>query len=249
MQLCSYCKENHPEVACPFYAKAMAVMHSLPKLKQQVFTANPPAPFVGQFGYPNVYVGVLSPGSVVPNAASLDDPRGWAKSNTQIPELVVKRSSLINSRVIGSVKIPSKITAIAQEVAMAEVPGEVEVKLAKLPTNKLFSFDSYAAPVGPRAPLVSARVVGNIAVSTKVDKVVSDTDMLAYDAVADLYKHGLDETKIMRMFSVGLLGQKNKRKLVPTRWAITATDDQIGRKILSKLRREKENDNYLPPQR
>ncbi len=36
--------------------------------------------------------------------------------------------------------------------------------------------------------------------------------------------------------SAGLLGLKTKRKLVPTRWAITATDDTISKLLLEKIK-------------
>ncbi|MEK6897241.1 MAG: hypothetical protein AABW93_01780, partial [Nanoarchaeota archaeon] len=41
---------------------------------------------------------------------------------------------------------------------------------------------------------------------------------------------------LSKVLSVGVLGLKKDRKLVPTRWSITATDDMIGKKLLEKIR-------------
>ena len=45
----------------------------------------------------------------------------------------------------------------------------------------------------------------------------------------NLYNSGIDISKIQKCFSIGMLGQK--RKLVPTRWSITATDDIISKSL------------------
>jgi hypothetical protein len=36
--------------------------------------------------------------------------------------------------------------------------------------------------------------------------------------------------------SIGVLGLKKDKKLVPTRWAITATDDILAKKLLEKVK-------------
>jgi len=46
-----------------------------------------------------------------------------------------------------------------------------------------------------------------------------------------LYKHGYDENFLTRTFTIGNLGMKKDRKLVPTRWSITAVDETIGKKL------------------
>ena len=56
---------------------------------------------------------------------------------------------------------------------------------------------------------------------------VEDRDAAAAAAVGELYSTGIGTDHISRMLSLGLLGKK--RKLVPTRWSITASDDMIGK--------------------
>ena len=51
------------------------------------------------------------------------------------------------------------------------------------------------------------------------------TRMLANEAVLNLYDAGVEISKIQKCFSIGMMGKK--RKLTPTKWSITATDDII----------------------
>ncbi len=48
---------------------------------------------------------------------------------------------------------------------------------------------------------------------------------------------GVDVYTIIRAFSMGLLGgERRRRRLVPTRWAITAVDTIIGNDLLRRVR-------------
>jgi hypothetical protein len=65
-----------------------------------------------------------------------------------------------------------------------------------------------------------------------VDKTLSD-ELTASEQISLLSKKH-DTYYLQKLFSAGLLGID--RKLVPTRWSITATDDTIGKKHLEKIR-------------
>jgi hypothetical protein len=45
--------------------------------------------------------------------------------------------------------------------------------------------------------------------------------------------------------SVGLLGEQKNRKVVPTRWSITATDDTLGKKLIQEVKDFPGLDDYL----
>ena len=51
-------------------------------------------------------------------------------------------------------------------------------------------------------------------------------------------------TKIQRAFSVGAFGLEKNRKLVPTRWSITAVDDIIGKDLLKEVKTFPEINEY-----
>ena len=52
-----------------------------------------------------------------------------------------------------------------------------------------------------------------------------------------LYTHGIDYYHIVRVFSLGLLGLKYQRRLVPTRWSITAVDSILGDQLLEEVKK------------
>jgi hypothetical protein len=69
-----------------------------------------------------------------------------------------------------------------------------------------------------------------------VDAIVDDTDLRAVEGVTDLYGHGITQSHITRLFSVGLLGMAKRRTLVPTEWSITAVDDILGKRLREEVR-------------
>ncbi len=66
-----------------------------------------------------------------------------------------------------------------------------------------------------------------------MDRVVSD-ELKATDAVEQLSNYGFDEYYITKVFSSGSLGIN--KKLVPTRWSITAVDDQLGKAAIKQIK-------------
>jgi hypothetical protein len=51
-------------------------------------------------------------------------------------------------------------------------------------------------------------------------------------------------TKIQRAFSVGAFGMKDQRRLVPTRWSITAVDSIISKEMMEKIKMFPEINDY-----
>ena len=51
-----------------------------------------------------------------------------------------------------------------------------------------------------------------------------------------LYNRGFDVYEINTILSAGALGQRENRRLVPTRWSITAVDDTVGQYVRGKQR-------------
>ena len=50
-----------------------------------------------------------------------------------------------------------------------------------------------------------------------------------------LYRHRVEMSIIHKVLSMGMLGVKKKRKLVPTRWSISATDDIISGMLVKEI--------------
>lgn len=229
---------------CPICAREKAIFNIRSQGLKEDFEGSTPTPFVGRVGYPRVNVGLMSLTSLSENAWKHDAPNYWAEHNYNVPKVVDLRSSLINSRFKASVRSSSKLLDLAQEVGTAQKPAEVEVNLEKKPSLAI-KYDSQLTAMGPSASLKSAKLVSNPSVHTKVDKVTSDTDLKANDGISYLYESGFSENMLSRMLSIGTLGVKVQRKLVPTRWSITATDDSIGKNLIEQVRDAPEHDPAL----
>ncbi len=210
-------------------------LHLKAKSIEKDFFGSSPAPFIGRFGYPQVNVGLLAPPQLKENTWEYDAPRHWAKQNYSISRVVELRSELINSRTKSHVRAQEKILDIAKQVGMASRSVDLEIHLKGKPRFRL-NTDMYAAPRGPNAELQKAQITSNPKIHTKVDKVVDDTDLKAADAINYLYRNHFDENDLSKLLSVGTLGLKKNRKLVPTRWSITAADDTIGKALISKIK-------------
>jgi len=223
--------EARRQTYCPILTR----FNMLKTVKEEFFGSTPPAVFVGRFGYPNVFAGVLTPNYVDENVAQLDSPEIWYQQNSKIDDILGYRSQMIYSRSKTNVKPKNKFIEIQQEIVQSKKPCDVEVKLKKRPRLQL-RFDQMAEPIPNAALLEKIRLVENPTIPGIVDKTVSDYDLNSMDAVNLLYKYKISVSMIQKIFSCGLLGIKIQRKLVPTRWSITATDGIISLKLLEEIR-------------
>lgn len=164
-------------------------------------------------------------------------PEIWHSENASINDIISYRSRMIYSRFVSSIKpaSQSRFLSVMQEVAIASKPTNMEFKLEKKPSAKM-QIDNRMPIIGNPAPLKSARFQENIKTEKKVDYLVNDTDVKATTAMKELYKASISVSSIIKILSAGLLGEKKNRKLVPTRWAITATDSSISNEMIDKIR-------------
>ncbi len=220
---------------CPICARNNAIFRIKNQLEKEEFTSDAVAPFVGRFGYPYVNIGILAPPEQREDAWLLDAPKYWSAENYEIPKIVDFRSSLLNSRYNINIKKRIKLLELSQDIAMSSKPLDVDIQLYEKPKFRL-NLDAYTAPTGPNARLKKALITENPKIHTKVYKVFEDIDLKASDAVSYLYKNNFDENFLSRILSVGTLGLKKDRKLVPTRWSITATDDIIGKNLINEVK-------------
>ena len=218
------------------------------KITDNFFGNSPPQIFIGsKLKYPNVNVGILSPPDKVADAWVYSDESFWAEQNFDMNTIVNLRSSLVNSRFSTRVdqarSSSTKFVELSQEIGMAKSPVDVEISLKKKIKMK-FDTDKVSLPMGPRAPLKKVRITENTKVDAKVDKVVSDTDLKANDAINYLYKNKFDEHVLSKILSIGVLGLKKGRRLVPTRWSITAVQDMLGKEGIKKIKEYSPVDAY-----
>lgn len=117
---------------------------------------------------------------------------------------------------------------------MAGVPADTEMQLTKPPRLSI-TFSSREPPIGPSADLLQVTVTQNPSTPRPIETVVSDTDLQAAPGIVRLYQSDIPQRQITRVFSLGLLGEKRHRRLVPTEWSITAIDDILGRALHQKI--------------
>jgi len=121
-----------------------------------------------------------------------------------------------------------------QLLGIAAESAESETRFRRPPRGHIALSDS-APPFGPSAPIESLRLDVR-RVDPHLDRLSSDTAANARTAVSELYDRGVRVSRIQRAFSVGTLGRRGRRRLVPTRWSITAVDDLLSKRNLEDVR-------------
>jgi len=244
--LCVACKGSRflcGKTRCPIIVKANYFLKSIPLIeKEDIAGASPPSVFIGRIGYPYVYAGPLVP-PVHEDTSLYDLPEFWLGKT--IDEIVGFRSLLIRGKHrvhVQKFEEAGKIMEKTRELALAVTPVDVELMLKKKPRGFLL-LDDEVQPFGPSAPIRDLRV-GNARWDHQIEKAYGDTDLKAVEAVLELYSKGVLVTKIQRAFGVGAFGLKKNRKLVPTRWSITAVDSIVSKELIEKVKMFPEISDY-----
>ena len=235
---CSICKGSKNlcgKPVCPLMVK----FYSQSKTKKLIDSldlegSSPPGVFVGRFGYPKVDIGPLVP-PIYGDTSIMDTPEQWMGKTIQ--EITDFRFRLVRGKFRVDVKEFQKggrIVDYTRELALAANSPDVEMRFEKKPSGKIV-LDDEIQPFGPSGR-VARLDISNPKYDHKIEKVYYDTDLRAVEAVRDLYKNGVMISKIQKAFSVGTFGIEKNRKLVPTRWSITAVDDILGKTLLERTK-------------
>ena len=204
---------------CPIMSRFYA---QLPVLPTDHYQGSAPSVFVGSYGYPKVAGGPL----MINDA---DHPPDWVARGLGIADIVGLRARTI--RGAGEAK---GLAGNLQEIALSSLPLDVEVRFTK-PVAFDLRFDGTIAPVGLTGAIRKMDVLDNARVDRAVDRATSDTDLSATDACDILHTSGTDVYQITQLLTAGLLGRK--RRVVPTRWAITAVDDTVSNRLKKRIAR------------
>lgn len=200
---------------------------------KQDFSGKVPNVLIGDYGYPNVNAGFLSSQEYSTN----DSPKDWKRNPQEysIQKIIELRQSLLNSKANVNVKdFNARFSDKLREVGLSSSPVDAEVSYDRK-ISLASSFNKDVLPHGPSAILKTLRITENPKVPSIVDKYESDSDFKASGSLIALNKSGLDEHYLTKVLSTGNLGIKTQRKIVPTKWSITAVDDTIGKDKLKKI--------------
>jgi len=219
------------------YLRSVSLMGS-----KDIAGASPPSVFIGRIGYPNVYAGPLVP-PVEEDTSLYDLPEYWF--GRSMDEIVGFRSMLVRGKYrvhVRRFEEAGKIIDKTRELALAVNPVDMELILKNKPRGNIF-MDDEVQPFGPSAQIRDLNL-GNARWDHHVEKAYHDTDLKAVEAVKELYGKGVLVTKIQRAFSVGAFGMEENRRMVPTRWSITAVDDILSKDLMKKVREYPEINEY-----
>jgi hypothetical protein len=242
--LCIQCKGGKMlcgKPSCSLLMRIKSYATVSKRLGTDIDGASPPSIFVGRMGYPNVFVGPMVP-PVHEDTSLYDSPEQWMPLNIQ--EIVQFRMQLIRGKQKVKVHtLTGKIIDSIQELALSGRPADVEMRLLKRPRAGIL-LDDEVQPMGPSAPLKDVWV-GPQNTNRKIEKAFYDTDLKAVEAACDLYREHIPLSQIQRGLSAGLFGVEDRRKLVPTRWSITAVDSMLSLELMKEVKRFPAISDYL----
>jgi len=195
--------------------------------------STPPSVFIGSWNYPKVYAGpMIAP--VHGDTIILDRPESWIPEKKTQEEIIRYRLNLIRGkRSVGVTNLNGRYMDKLRDISLSATSIESEVQFSRAP--KGMSLSDEHTPFGPSAPLDKLEIC-NARWDLNLEKVYYDADLWAADAVFDLHQKGLHFSSIQKAFSMGTMGIRKRRRLVPTRWSITACDCTLANRFLQKVR-------------
>ncbi|RLF83620.1 hypothetical protein DRN48_07595 [Thermococci archaeon] len=219
---------------CPVIARARATLRVRRSVSSKTIEGStPPSIFIGRAGYPYVRIGPATP-PLIGDTKIFDFPELWITQ--KIEDILEYRWSLITGIKIANVKKPEdKLIDELRLLAMSSKPVDVEIILKK-PPRPFMTFNEHEPPQGPRSPLTNMKILGNPSIPRPVEKAHDDIDLPAFEAVMHLYESGVPVSHIQKVFSTGAFGVKGRRRLVPTRWSITAVDSMLCRNLIKEIK-------------
>lgn len=209
---------------------------TLLKLKDnEIQSASPPGVFVSWYGYPKVNFSPMVPVIDQEDTWVTDDTDKWFGKSAE--EIIDFRESLVRGNMsfrVNEASDPSYDLLDVQETLMAKKSVDVEMKLKGTPYSKNLTFNDFTPPMGPQAELEKFTMTENPKINPKIDKLVSDTDAKSLDAMIELSQGNVGVNQLHKILSAGMLGVKKNRKLVPTRWSITAVDSNLSEHFIDE---------------
>lgn len=226
---CAECKGNLlcGRSKCPLVEK-YKFLRSI-KIDNKIVDPSPPSIFVGRIGYPKVYVGPLVALNTDPVYA--DSPWLWKS----IEEVIELRTSMLRTSTrmrVEDVREENRRIVELQELTASVKPVDIEAEIRKI--VKRAEFDDVVQPMGYSAIVDKLTIAGNPKLPEKVEKVYYD-NLKSHEALKLLHNHGFSTYYLQKIFSAGMLGERQSRKLVPTRWSITAVHSILGEEIKREI--------------
>lgn len=195
--------------------------------------STPPSVFIGSYNYPKVFAGpMIAP--LQGDTAIMDTPESWIKNDKTQDDIIGYRLNLVRGKLTNRVTdLDNPFVEKLQEISLSSTSIISEAEFGSKPSG--LSFNEQHAPHGPSA-LIEKFDIESVKWDRELEKAYYDTDLKAADAIMKLHHNDIPFSHIQKAFSVGTMGVDKNRKMVPTRWSITACDTTIGNCLLQEVR-------------
>ena len=211
------------------------------KVGKNLEGSTPPSVFIGRWSYPKVYAGPMMVGEAG-DTSIMDSPESWIGQNKQQEDIINYRMNLVRGKQLIKIDdLENPFVEKLQDISLASTSIDSEATFGKTPTGSMLTEDSM--PHGPSA-VIEKFDIDAVKWDRQLEKTFYDTDLKAGDAVVNLHNKDVPFSAMQKAFSVGAIGTKNKRKLVPTRWSITACDSTLADRFLKEVRKFEKLDTY-----
>ncbi len=218
------------------YLRSITASHRIPSVRvgTTIDGSSPPSLFIGSWNYPKVYAGpMIAP--VHGDTRILDMPESWIPDQRSQEEIIAYRMSLVRGKLRQDVRdLDGRFAEQLREIALSAGSIESEATFDQVPTG--YSLSEEQTPFGPSAGLERLEIESP-KWDPNLERVYYDTDLSTAEGILRLHAAETPFTCIQKALSAGTLGRGKVRKLVPTRWSITACDTTIGDHLLTDVRR------------
>ncbi len=209
--------------------------------RRNLYGFTPPSIFVGSSNYPIVKIGPVIT-TTIKDIELKGNIEKWSKINYST--LLNLRSSMI--RCYGynkTYETGTKLVSDLQEILLYESYSALNLDIGKykrsnLTSNNFNKIENPDMPFGYTLPIERFDKLSPVRNTTnnKIEKVFYDNDLDSKSAIIDLYFNNVRIDKIQSIFSIGMTGKKNNRRIIPTKWSITATDKIISDYLINKIK-------------
>jgi len=195
--------------------------------------STPPSVFIGSWNYPKVYAGPM----ITPlhgDTSIMDTPESWIPDQKTQEDIIGYRLNLVRGKqTVKITDLDNVFVEKLQEISLASNSIDSEAEFGSKPRG--MSFNEQHTPHGPSA-LIEKFDINNVKWDRELEKAFYDNDLKAADAVMHLHQKEVPFSSMQKAFSMGTMGIDDNRKLVPTRWSITACDSTIGNRLLREIK-------------
>lgn len=172
----------------------------------------------------------------------MDTPEEWIGQNKTQEEIINYRMNLVRGKQLIKVDdLENPFIEKLQDISLASKSIDSEATFGRRPTGSLLTEDSM--PHGPSA-VIEKFDIDAVKWDRQLEKTFYDTDLKSAEAIVNLHNKDVPFTAMQKAFSVGAIGTKKRRRLVPTRWSITACDSTLADEFLKEVRKFEIMDTY-----